>query len=330
VIITRERLIELAEREAVKRGERRGLLAAYVVGSVASGDPLLAGCADVDIVMIHAEPPLRNREIISLSPDVHLDLLHHPRSRFDSPRALRTDPDLGPALCQAIRVFDPDHFFDWVQAGACAQFDLPAQRVARGRQLLSRAREARAALGPGPSSPKDFLRAAFDGANAALMVDGPPCHGRRLIPGLRNRFDKMGQLNLFRELIQLFGADRSDAWNVPDWVATWAKSFDRMIAEGTDPLMQPVRRDYFLRAFHELADSGQPEAILPLLIMQWPVHSNQTDTSDESFDSTGAYNDLLQAADLTPDRIESRKLDLEATLDQMELSLEAWAERHGV
>lgn len=330
MIITRERLIELAEREAAKRGERRGLLAAYVVGSVAAGDPLLAGCADVDVVMIHADPPLRDREIVPLSPDVHLDLHHHTRSRFDPPRALRTDPDLGPALCQAIRVYDPDHFFDWVQAGACAQFDLPAHRVGRGRRLLSRAREIRASLGASDSSPQDFLRAAFDGANAALMVGGPPCTGRRLIPEFRERFDQMDQLHLFRELIQLYGGDRADSWNLPDWIAAWAKDCDRTISEGTSPLMLPVRRDYFLRAFHELADSGQPEAILPLLVIHWPGSSQLRDGSGSPVEHSEAYDDLLNTVDLTPERVESRKFDLEAVLDQMELSLEAWAERHGV
>ncbi|MGA9531237.1 MAG: hypothetical protein WBR18_00825 [Anaerolineales bacterium] len=329
MIITRERLIELAEREAEKRGERRGLLAAYVVGSVATGDPIFAGSADVDVVMIHPDPPLRDREIVVLSPDVHLDLYHYDRSRFGQPRELRVDPDLGPSLCQAVRVFDPDHFFDWVQAGACAQFDLPDQRVTRGRNLLSRARDMRASLRPDPVAAVRFVTAALDGANAAMMVSGLPCSGRRVIPNLRARFELVERLDLFRHLIELFNVDQADSSKVADWIAQWAKGYDRRMSEGEDPLMQPARRDYFLRAFHELADSGQPEAIMPLLILHWPGMSAKGARPAELPEHSEAYLDLLAMADLTPDRLVARKHDLEATLDHMELFLEDWAERHG-
>jgi hypothetical protein len=329
VIITRERLIELAEREAEKRGQRRRLVAAYVVGTVATGDPLLAGSADVDIVMIHSEPPLRDREVVTLSPDVHLDLHHYDRARYGQPRELRIDPDLGPSLCRAIRVFDPDHFFDWVQAGACAQFDLPSQRVTRGRTLLARAREKREALRADSVAALNFTTAAFDGANAAMMVSGLPCSGRRLIPDLRARFEQLDRLDLFRHLIELFKADQADSTSVADWIADWAKAYDRLMSEGADPLKQPARRDYFLRAFHELADAGQPEAIMPLLIMHWPGIDGEAEGEPELSAEYRGYQDLLRATDLMPDQMESRKHDLEATLDEMEMFLEDWAERHG-
>jgi predicted nucleotidyltransferase len=329
VIITRERLIELARREAEKRGERRGLLAAYLVGSVAAGDSLLGGTADVDVVMIHREPPLRDREIVSLSADVHLELFHYDRSRFSQPRDLRIDADLGPPLCRSVRLFDPDHFFDWVQAGACAQFDLPDQKLTRARRLLDRARRLRSSLTPGPRAGASLLSAAFDGANAVMMLNDGPCSGRRLIPQLRKRFDQLGRLDLFRAVLALFDADQAASWDIQSWISEWARGYDRLIDRDSDPLRTPVRRDYYLRAFHELADSSEPEAIVPHLVLHWPQPVGAGESDDGKEPGDDAYMDLLAETSLAPDQVTARQHDLETCLDQMELYLEDWAGQHG-
>lgn len=328
MIITRDRLIDLAREEAETRASRRPLLAAYVVGSVAQGEPLYGGSADIDLVLIHSAPPLRQREIVELSEDVHFDIFHKARGEYDPPRELRTDPDLGPGLYNAVRLHDPDHFFDWVQAAACAQFDSPQNRLARAEAFLQRARASRAALRHADCWPQAFSRAALDGANAIACLLGPPATGRRLVESLREAFGQLDRLDLFGDFLRLFGAHGLDGWDVPSWLATWAKSYDLAIAADADPTFAPVRRDYYLRAFQVMADRGQAEAIVLLLLMHWPpvLPASDHPRAEEVQD---AWNNLLSAAGVDPQFQPTRETELERFLDQIERAILHWGEIHG-
>ncbi len=141
MIITRAKLVELARREAEARAASGDLVSAYLVGSVAYGEPLLGGTADIDLVLIHAEDPATDREIVPLSADVHLDIVHHGRQRYAQPRGLRIDPWLGPAISGPVFLYDPQHFFEWAQAGARGQFFRADHTLARARSLLQAARD---------------------------------------------------------------------------------------------------------------------------------------------------------------------------------------------
>jgi predicted nucleotidyltransferase len=74
VKITRQHLIDLARNEALKRADLNNVLSAYLIGSVASGDPLLGDTADIDLVLIHQGEAPSQRETVRLSHQVHFDI----------------------------------------------------------------------------------------------------------------------------------------------------------------------------------------------------------------------------------------------------------------
>jgi len=112
VNIPRDQLVELARREVERRAANEGILSGYLIGSVARGNPALGGTMDIDLVLIHHHKPRAEREIIRLSHQVHLDILHHDRAFYRRPSELRVHPWMGPALCEPIFLFDPEHFFE--------------------------------------------------------------------------------------------------------------------------------------------------------------------------------------------------------------------------
>ena len=116
--ITRQQLIDLARHEVLQRTHQRGILSGYLIGSVVGGDPLLGDTADIDLVLIHRESVTPKREAVRLSHQVHLDISHHSKDVYMKPSELRVDPWLGPSLCEPIFLHDPEHFFEWAQAGA--------------------------------------------------------------------------------------------------------------------------------------------------------------------------------------------------------------------
>lgn len=92
-------LIRVAEETAQKRAmSDPWLVAAYLTGSLRREDPFLGNATDVDIVFVHAEEPDARREILPLTPEVHLDIVHNPRRDYQKPKELRVHPWRGPEL----------------------------------------------------------------------------------------------------------------------------------------------------------------------------------------------------------------------------------------
>jgi len=329
MIITRERLIDLGRREAIERGERQHLAAAYLVGSVATGEPLFAGCADIDVVLIHNLSPVRSREIVQLSADVHLDLHHRARADFEAPRQLRTDPELGPALCHSLRLYDPEHFFDWVQASACAQFSHASNRLERARSFLIRARAAQRELAGQDAWQAALAGAAVDGANAAATLAGSPVSGRRLVPLLRVRFDAIDRLDLFAGFLRLFDADQTAGWDLPLWISQWAKAYDLTLDRADGQPRAAVRRDYYLRAFQSLAEDGMAEAVVVPLVLTWPSLPEDDAPEPAVAESLAARESLFRASGLNGQNQAERWAQLDSFLDQVELFLEEWGNDHG-
>ena len=69
-----------------------GLVAAYLTGSLRSENPFLGNTTDIDIVFIHAEELSIRREVLPLTPEVHLDIVHNPRRDYKKPKELRLHP----------------------------------------------------------------------------------------------------------------------------------------------------------------------------------------------------------------------------------------------
>lgn len=327
MIITPERLIDLAKQDVEKRARNHNVRCAFVVGSAVRGDPLLGGAADVDVIVIHRDLPLRDRIIERLSQDVHLDLYQYGAEQIDPPRELRLQPLLGPAVAAGERIYDPEHYFDWLQAGVRAHFHRPDQQLARARAWLD---QARAAAGRLPDDDiawtQAFARAAFTGANAgAVLADGPVA-GRRAALILRQRFAAAERSDLFADFLELLGINQAAGWDLSRWLSGWAKAYDAALARKSELTLSQVRRDYFLRGFQALADAEQAPAVLLPLLVTWQLPQDQANPDDAA---QSAWIELQQATGLQLERRDDKARQLEQYFDQLEIYLEHWGETHG-
>lgn len=329
--ITRQKLIDLARRHAENAAGETELVSAYLTGSVVNGDPLLGGSADVDLVLIHPSRPSEAREVVRLSDDVHLDVVHHSRIRYENPRALRVDPWLGPALCEPAFLYDPGHFFEWAVAGARGQFHRPDHVAARARAMLEAARSVAPAATPVAEGDwlDGYLQGAVRGANAAALLSGFPVWGRRLILGLAEKARALGHPEVHGGFVRLLAGESDFAWDLPAWLSAWARAVDLASTHHPDPDLHPSRRAYYLRGFQALIEAGHPEAILWHLLVTWRRAMEALRAARADSDHAPAFQSARQALRLDDPHRAARAEDLEAYLDHAETLIEDWAARAG-
>lgn len=328
MIITPERLLALAREEVKRRADAQRVRCAFVTGSTVTDDPLLGGTADVDTVLIYRDHPLHERELVRLSQDVHLDLYHYADRNLAPPRNLRTDPLLGPAIATGVSAFDPEHHFDWLQAGVRAHYRRPDHRMARSMTRLDRARNTRQKLDQfGARWPQMFAHAAFDAANAGASLTDESASGRRAVLRLRQALISAERGDLFAGFIKLLGLDISATWDLPQWLSAWAKAYDAALRRDDNRILSEVRRDYYLRGYQALADADQPQAVVYGLISTWPLEGPNGDASGGS--EQGGWQEFVDSIGLDLHQPEQHAHQLEAYLDEVELYLETWGEQHG-
>jgi predicted nucleotidyltransferase len=329
LIITRAKLIDLARREAEARGASGDVLSAYLVGSVVGGEPLLGGTADIDLVLIHEADPPAAREMVPLSAEIHLDIVHHARALYAQPRSLRLDPWLGPAISEPVFLYDPQHFFEWAQAGARGQFFRPDHTLARSRALLD---TARARLPhPPPEQPEvaTLLEAALDGANAAALLVGPPAAGRRRLLDLERRADALGHTVVADGLGRLLGLNGRDGRPASAWLGAWARAFDEASVLTTDPRLAACRRAYHLAGYQALIEAGRPDAIVIPLLLIWERTLRVLEAHGRLGEHRPAWDEALAALGLDTPSLPTRLLELDGYLDAIEMLIEGWAARSG-
>jgi hypothetical protein len=330
VRIDRERLIALARRHVESQTAGDDVLAGYLIGSVAHGEPVLGGAADIDVVLIHAEPPAVEREIVPLSEDVHLDIAHHARSRYAQPRQLRVDPWLGPAVYAPIPLYDREHLFEWAQAAARGQYLRPDHAGRRATALLEEARRRRVDLGTARRWPSTYAAAVVGGANAVASLEGSPACGRRALLLLEARLTQAGYPEVFAHVLRLLGAEAVEGHTAAEWVAAWARAYDACARLAGDPMLSPHRRAYYLKGFQAFLEDGAPHALLFPMIQTWDRVLSTLEVFDLAPDHRPAWESALTVLGLEPAAADRRNHDLEAFLDQVEVILESWEKDHGV
>ncbi len=70
-----ESMIQIAKEAALQSTASNGdIVTVYLTGSLLDNDPFLGGSADIDLVFVHAQEASVRREIVSLTPEIHLDI----------------------------------------------------------------------------------------------------------------------------------------------------------------------------------------------------------------------------------------------------------------
>lgn len=329
---TREALLRVARETVAQRFEQdRNLVGAFLCGSLLGDDHLLGGTTDIDLMLIHATIREEKREIAPLSDEVHLDIAYYPQRHYRQPRRLRLNPWEGPTVNNCLSLHDPQHFIDFVQASVGGQFDRADHVYERARRQSRKARETwhnlqNAAPESGPTQALSYLSAVEQAANAVASLNGAPLTERRLLVKFPDRAAAVGRPGLYHGILGLLGAPKLSSGSPADWLPHWKDALQTLDPNQTPPRLHPLRFTYYSSAIAALLSGKKPEAALWPLLRTWslaaqhlPPDSLQRRTWQEALTDLGLYGEGF------PERLSA----LDAFLDQIDETLEDWADQNG-
>ena len=308
------------------------IMAAYLCGSaVQTGNPLLGGTTDIDIVLIHTIEPKIEREILQLTEDLHLDISHHAQETYRHGRELRVHPWKGPTLNNARPIYDPRHFLDFTQASVRGLFNRADYKMQRSRALYDQARQTWRGLqaitaAVGPHVVASYLTAVENGANAIALLTGEPLTERRLLLEFPQRAESLNQPQMYAGLTGLLGSYHLEDDQIQSWIPAWSAAYDAIPAEVRPAQLHPYRKNYYLRAFEAILGSGDAKAVLWPLLNTWTLAASALSASNPAYQG---WRDASQQLDLISADLSPRTAALDAFLDQVDRVLSNWAQENG-
>jgi hypothetical protein len=329
--ITRETLIRVAKETAQKRAlADPDLVAAYLTGSLRMENPFLGSSTDIDIVFVHAGQPKVRREIVPITPEIHLDIIHNPRSEYEKPKELRVHPWLGPELYDPLPLYVTHHFFEFIQAGVRAEYDEPVNVLARARKNAEHARQIWSGLQlsqeADPARMLTFLKGVNHAANAIALLTGVPLSERRFLLQFQERAEAAGVPALAGDLLGLLGGLKMDAATLGGFMPEWEKNF--VEAAGRDnshPSIAAPRLAYYKLAFEAMLAGESPQSCL------WPlIHTWTLSAAALPLERQAGWQAACETLGLTGDNFDDRIDGLDHFLDTIDELLEKTAIRQGV
>ncbi|NUM48413.1 MAG: hypothetical protein HUU38_27205 [Anaerolineales bacterium] len=333
--ITRQTLLKIAEDTAAQRVKtHRDLLAIYLTGSVnREGDPVVGGTADIDLVFLHEYEASQEREIVRLTEDIHLDILHHTRREYNQVRELRTHPKIGPVIYGCQILYDPRHFLDFIQASVRAHFFRADNVLQRARTQLASARQIWFAFQfyeaqPGLEEVRRYLDAVTDATGAVASLGGGTLSERRYLTSFFDYAQQLEKPGLFAGLAGLLGANTLHAQDLRPMLADWELSFSAVGQMPQYPQqLHPYRLNYYKKAFLASLDSDRP------IEMVWPMLMTGLDMMEilpKNHPSQAFGENMLTRLGLWGDSFRERIPALDAYLDVIDETLENWGKHQGV
>jgi len=326
-----ESMIQIAKEAAVQRADsNHDIVAAYLTGSVLDRDPFLGDTADIDLVLVHAQEPKIRREIVSLTPEIHLDIKHNPRREYAHPRQLRVHPWLGPEMYDPLMLYESEHFFQFVQAGLRDKFHEPVNTLQRARRNTDHARQMCNGLQTpaesGPALVLKYLKAVNHAANAVAILNGMPLAERRLLLQFPARAEAAGRPGLPAGLLGLLGAQNADifalAGSLPEWEKDFQEAASRPNVEGR---IHPARLSYYKKAIEALSSGENPQASLWPLIHTWSLAASVLPP-----ERLAAWQSACQQLGLFGEAFKEHVQGLDQYLDSIEELLEELSTANGV
>ncbi len=275
--ITRDLLVKFArEYVAKKTRQSNDIVAVYLTGSILTEDPLIGGSTDIDLVVVHKENPLFEREVQRISYEISLDVQHHHQSFYTFHRRLRLNPWLGFALCDHSAIlYDTDHWMEFIQAGVSANFRSPEIVYARGQAAAEKARQLWFELEDPQELPFGlwtdlYYKAVGSAANAIAILNGPALTTRRMLLEFPARAEALGKLELTGELLQLISRAPINAEILNTWRPAWENALTAASKlPDCPPNLLPARKAYFVNSCAAMVESGTAHAALWPMVETW-------------------------------------------------------------
>jgi len=304
--ITSDALIRIAKEHIIQVTRNdNSIIAIYLTGSVLTDHPLLGGTTDIDLVFVHDKAPKEWREVVPVSPEVHLDIKHNPRSEYDKPRQLRVHPWLGPEMWNPTLLYETEPFFEFVQAGVRDRFHDTVNLLQRSRTNLSHARQLWSDLFMGAESNiptlLKYLKTVSHVANAIAILNGPVLAERRFLLQFPDRAEAAGNPALADRLLYLLGEEYADNETILGFLPVWEKTFLEAAGRSkVDGRIHNSRLPYYKNAFEAMIESGSVTSVLWPLLLTWTLAALALPASRQSsweaaFKFFGLLDDGLQA-----------------------------------
>jgi hypothetical protein len=332
--ITRDILLKAARTVVQQRTMRdKHILCVYLTGSIIDDLPLLGGTADIDLVFVHDQPPAQPREIIRLTPDVHLDLAHHDQSIYNQPRELRIDPWIGSYLLKdPIVLHGTQHWFEYIQSTVRASFYQPETVLKRAFPLTEKARQVWLDFQLDPQNPDPervwaYLQALEMAANSLAVLEGVPLTERRFLLQFPQRVADLGYPGMAAGLIDLIAPQMPSTETIEKWVVDWKSTLTKIGQDPDCPIhLSSIRHGYYTRAVEALI-TDEPAAALWILLHTWTraILSCQTDT-----DSLENWSACLTELGIYGEHFQNCMNNFDQFLDQVEEIIEGWADQNGI
>jgi hypothetical protein len=328
--ITPEILIEIA-REYVDEyiSSHDDLIAAYLSGSVLSKNHLLGGSTDIDIILIK-DVESEKREIIKMSPDIHLDIVTHPKKYYQPPKTVRLHPFLSYAINQCLPLMDDNHFIDFTQAGVRSGFDSPKNRYDRAYPLLKEARKKWLSIEMNDSvSIQEMIPIYLDSLTLlsqsfAILHQGPISQ-RNFFPSLRSISEENSFSEIHIGVMGLLGGNQIDVATLFIWQSEWQNFLSLVNAQPDySPQFHPSKITYYQRALDALHNTESPIDGLWLLISIWvDAQKNYSEISTDLYEN-------LHVLGFSKENLPNKQKGLDALLDLTEEWFEKWKYQFGV
>ncbi len=331
--VTRETMLKFTQDTIARRvRENYDLVAVYLCGSFLGEEFLFGGTGDIDLVFIHTDRFPVEREVVRLTDEVHLDIAHQAQREYRDTRHLRVDPWLGPVLKTCKVLHDTQHFMDFTQASVRGQFDRADNVLQRSRQQLEQARQIWLSIqseppGNRPQRLASYLQAVGHSANAIASLSGPPLTERRYLLNFPARAEAVGRPGLFPGLLGLLGAPRLAPNSLADWLPLWLAAFGELPEASAPARLHTDRRLYYQRAFESMVSGLHPETALWPLLRTWTMAAGLL--PDDS-PHVKAWSQAMGQLGLLGEAYDERVEALDAYLDLVDETLEAWGRANGV
>jgi hypothetical protein len=333
--ITRESLLSLANNSATEMAKHDGtVICIYLTGSLLGQDFMLGNTADIDLVCVHSgKYSATAREVIRVSDEITIDIAHLSDSRFGEPRSLRQDAWLGSFLWQGVKVlYDNEHWFEFMQAGATAQFMSLENLLVRARSLTDHARQLWRFLDEQPPENTTqkvdlFFQALEHGGNAIACMTGVPLTIRRYWQQLPQRAIAAGAPELAGSLQRLVTEEipGDELWQ--KWFEQWNIILNEAGRQPKCPAeLLPCRRKYYSEAISFLRAENSLAALW--ILLRTGLKAGMSARSNSAVHKQLAI--IASGLGFGGDNFPGRLKGLDQWLDNLESFLDKTARRNGL
>ena len=333
--ITRELLHKFAQQTVNARLKSEpDIHAAYMMGSIIRENPLLGGTADIDLVLVHKYSAPTDRECVSITPDVSLDIFHKVKDDYTDHRAFRQDPWMGyPLTHYNIILYDSNHWLEFIQSSVNAEFHRPDNVLARVRKFSSKARNQWFSLFQQPSNTHNawldrYLITLSLAANSVSGLIGPPLTRRRFLQTFEERVEDLGVPKILAGLNGLLGFSDDHDEELLTWIDAFKEDLVYLSEKSVPPAhLVPCRHSYYTGAIEALAKSDSPaQAVWPLLRTWLDIHI----ALNKPAPGADTWRNMLSSLDLSEEQADQKSEALDAYLDSVEIVIETWENAYGI